>query len=340
MMYSLESIPVSSVLDTPIPPYTPPRFFANGHVQSVFPTLFRRVPTPPYQRERLELADGDFLELDWARAGNDRAVIVSHGLGGHSRRWYVTAMVRAFAAEGWDAVAWNFRGCGGAMNLRPVYTHSGSSADLAAVVEHVRRQGSYRSIALVGFSMGGNITLLYLGRAGNAVPEELCGAVAFSTPCDLAGASEAIARPANRLYMRRFLHQLRQYLEPMARQFPETISLRGYENIRDFRDFDGRYTAPLHGFRDAMDYWQKSSSRPVLPQIARPTWIVNALNDPFLSPACFPLEEVAINPLVRLITPACGGHCGFMAFNSRQRYWSEMLAPFLLNAADRNGARP
>jgi len=317
-----EEAPCAAV-DVDIPPYQPPWLFGNGHVQSVFPTLFRRVAVPAYTRERLALADGDFLEVDWLRGGNDRAVIVSHGLGGHSRRWYVSAMVRALAADGWDAVAWNFRGCGGTPNARPAFTHSGSSGDLAAVVDDVRARGCYQKIALVGFSMGGNITLLYLGRDGDSVPREICGTVVFSVPCDLAGASEAIARPGNRIYMIRFLRELRRSLEKLAAKFPETISMHGYDEIKDFRGFDDRYTAPLHGFRGAADYWARSSSKHVIPAITRPTWIVSAKNDPFLSSSCFPVEEAAANPYVRLLTPASGGHCGFMAFNPQRRYWSE-----------------
>ncbi len=317
-------------MDVPLAPYVPPRFLGNGHVQSIVPNVFRRVSLPPYARERIKLSDGDFLDVDWLCAGNDRVAILSHGLGGYSRRPYVTGMARALRAAGWDIAAWNFRGCGGTINNRPRFTHSGSSDDLAAVIEHVRRRGTYRRIALVGFSMGANITLLYLGRLANAIPPELCGAVAFSVPCDLRAASEVLARPGNRIYMRRFLRQLREHLRAMSARFPEAISLRGYEAIRDFRDFDDRYTAPLHGFRDALDYWEQSSSRRVLASIARPAWIINARNDPFLAPECFPEAEAAANPCLHLIAPASGGHCGFLRFRSKGRYWSEQVAKQIL----------
>lgn len=316
-----------------LPPYRAPMFLSNGHVQSVLPTLFRRVPPPAYERERLTLPDGDFVDVDWARNGNARVVVLSHGLGGHSRRWYMNGMARALTTEGWDIAAWNFRGCSGELNALPKFTHNGSSDDLAAVIEDVRRRGRYRCVALAGFSMGGNITLLYLGRAGQSAPPEICGAVTFSVPCDLRGASDAIARTGNRIYMRRFLRQLGNHVRTMSERFPEVISANGYESIRDFRDFDDRYTAPLHGFRDAFDYWDRSSSRPVIPRIARPTWIINAKNDPFLSPSCFPLEEAAANPMVHLLTPESGGHCGFMAFNRAGRYWSEEIACRVLEAA-------
>jgi predicted alpha/beta-fold hydrolase len=320
-------------LTVELPEYRPPLFLANGHLQSIIPTLTRRVPLPRYERERLTLPDGDFLDVDWKRDGNSRLVILSHGLGGHSHRWYISGMTHTFAGAGWDVAAWNARGCSGEINARPAFTHSGSSADLAAVVDDAVRRGVYRQIALVGFSMGGNITLLYLGRAGQSLPHEVCGATVFSVPCDLRGASEAIGRPGNRLYMKRFLVQLGDYLRTMSARFPDAISLEGYEFIRDFQDFDDRYTAPLHGFRDALDYWEKSSSRHVLKAITRPTWIVNALNDPFLSPSCFPVEEVATNPCIRLMTPDSGGHCGFMSFDRSGLYWSEEIAVKTLGAA-------
>ena len=321
------------VIAMEIPPYRPPLFFGNGHLQSVFPTLFRRMPVPAYQRERLVLPDGDFLDVDWLRGGHDRLVILSHGLGGHSRRWYISGMAHAFAGAGWDVAAWNARGCGGELNNRPVFTHSGSSDDLAAVVDDATRRSAYRKVALVGFSMGGNITLLYLGRAGASLPPEICGATVFSVPCDLRGASEAIGRRQNRVYMNRFLIQLGDYVRQMAARFPKQFPLDGYDSIRDFRGFDDRYTAPLHGFKDALEYWEQSSSRHVIHAITRPTWIISALNDPFLSPACYPAEEAAANPLVRLITPPSGGHCGFMRFGADGRYWSEEIAVQTLGAA-------
>jgi hypothetical protein len=157
--------------------------------------------------------------------------------------------------------------------------------------------------------------------------------VAFSTPCDLKGSSEALARPGNAFYMRRFLRDLRGSLSTMAARFPDAISVADYDRIRNFQDFDDRYTAPLHGFRDALDYWARSSSRPVIPKIARPTWIINARNDPFLSPSCFPVEEAEANPFVNLLTPESGGHCGFATFNHGGRYWSEEIACRALEAA-------
>jgi predicted alpha/beta-fold hydrolase len=313
-------------------PYRAPLFLANGHLQTVLPALFRRVPAR-YERKRLILPDGDFVDVDWMRNGHNRVAILSHGLGGHSRRAYIAGMARALAHEGWDIVAWNFRGCSGEPNSMPVFTHNGSTDDLAAVIEHVRRVGHYGQIALIGFSMGGNITLLYLGRAGQSAPAEIRGAVAFSVPCDLPGASEAFSRPRNRIYMNRFLHQLRDHVKVMARRFPDKFPLDDLHTIRNFQEFDDRYTAPLHGFRNALDYWQRSSSKPLIQAIARPTLIVNAVNDPFLSPSCFPFEEAAANPLVTLMAPETGGHCGFITFNRAGRFWSEEIACRALESA-------
>jgi uncharacterized protein len=162
--------------------YLPPPFFGNGHLQTLYPNLYRRVRGIVYRRERIPTPDGDFLDLDWSRVGSRKLVIVSHGLEGSSLRPYVLGMVRAFNETGWDAVAWNFRGCSGEPNRKLRFYHSGATEDLETVVEHVRRDPTYQKIALVGFSLGGNITLKYLGERGKDAAAAVFGAVAFWFP--------------------------------------------------------------------------------------------------------------------------------------------------------------
>ena len=158
-------------------------------------------------------------------------------------------------------------------------------------------------------------------------------AVTFSVPCDLAGAAQAISRPVNKPYLKRFLIQLRDHIAAMAEKFPDSFSLDGYDAIHDFAGFDGRYTAPLHGFPSAEEYWARSSATTVLHAIRRPAWIVNARNDPFLTASCFPETET---PWTRLIAPDSGGHCGFIAFNRARRYWSESFACLALDYVARD----
>ncbi|RYD45776.1 MAG: alpha/beta fold hydrolase, partial [Verrucomicrobiaceae bacterium] len=234
--------------------YRAPAWLRGGHMQTIVPALFRRVPQVTTRRERIELPDGDFLDLDWATSGSDRLVILSHGLEANSQATYIQGMAGALQRRGWDVLAWNYRGCGGESNRLLKFYHSGASDDLAHVVQHALEVHPASQIDLVGFSLGGNMTLKYLGER-EAVPR-LHRAVAFSVPCDLACSSARLSLPINRnLYMRRFLVSLRRKLAEKRPRFPDQIDLRGAGKIRDFRGFDDRFTAPLHGFKDAADYW-------------------------------------------------------------------------------------
>lgn len=314
--------------------YQPPRFLANGHAQTIFPTLARCVRGVRYHRERMELADGDFLDLDWSFAGTGpgrRVAIISHGLEGDSSRVYVTGMARALNRGGWDAVAWNFRGCSGTPNRIFRLYHSGASDDLDAVVAHM--PPTYTAIALVGFSLGGNLTLKYLGELGsNARQRRVSAGVAFSVPCDLGASADRIAQPENRFYLKRFLQDLRGKIRMKAAQYPERLTDAGFEAIRNFREFDDRYTAPMHGFRDAADYYARCSSRPWVAHIRVPTLLVNAQNDPFLTAACAPVEEASASDHFHLETPPQGGHVGFVDFSKAGDYWSESRAREFLSA--------
>ncbi|WP_245994648.1 YheT family hydrolase [Desulfosoma caldarium] len=283
----------------------------------------RFVPGVVYRRERLETSDGDFLDLDWSRVGSSSVCILCHGLEGHSRRPYVLGMARALNRAGWDVCALNYRGCSGEPNRKPFFYHSGFTQDLDEVVKHVLERPCYDAVVLVGFSLGGNLILKYLGESARRVPPQLRAAAVFSVPCHLAASAKAISRPSNRIYLKRFLKRLRKKIEAKEDLFPETLNTRGYERIVTFEDFDNRYTAPLHGFRDAQDYYAKASSKPFLNSITVPTLIVNALDDPFLSPECFPYQEAYRNPYLFLETPRHGSHVGFYDFSPDGFIWSE-----------------
>jgi hypothetical protein len=236
-------------------------------------------------------------------------------------------MVRAFNRRGWDALAWNMRGCSGEPNKLPRFYHSGATEDLEAVVAHVRQiSPRYRGLALVGFSLGGNITLKYLGERGEAVHPLIVGAVAFSVPCDLASGARKMARSRNRIYLRRFLRLLHGKIRAKMTLMPGRITDQGYHRIKTFKDFDDRYTAPLHGFESAEDYWRRASSKQFLPAIAVPALLVNAGNDPFLGKECYPTAEARRHPKVYLEMPASGGHVGFVSFTKGGEYWSETRA--------------
>lgn len=305
--------------------YKPPLWLRNGHVQSVWPTLFRKVAIAEPVREVLPTDDGDELHLDWYRQGSDRLAVLSHGLEGHSRRPYMLGLARALLNDGWDVLAWNFRSCGGVMNHQPRFYHSGATGDLDRVVQHGLARG-YKTAFLSGFSMGGNLTLLYLGQQSEQVDSRICGAATYSVPCDLAGSADTLALPSRRIYMQRFLRDLQVKMEEKSKRFPELIDVSGFGNIRSFHEFDDRYTAPLHGFRDAQDYWASCSALWKLKDIRVPSLIVNAADDPFLSRQCFPESREQLGAHVRLESPRWGGHVGFVEHARDGYYWSERRA--------------
>ncbi|OEY68060.1 alpha/beta hydrolase [Marinobacter sp. X15-166B] len=305
----------------------------NGHVQSVWPTLFRRVALLAPTGEIISTEDDDSLHLDWYRQGSDRLAVLCHGLEGHSRRPYVLGLARALLASGWDVLAWNYRSCGGVMNQRPQFYHSGATEDLRTVVAH-GLQGGYRSLALSGFSMGGNLALLYLAEesVASTLDPRICGAVTFSVPCDLAGSADMLARPSCRIYMQRFLRELHSKMTEKARQFPGTISVDGFADIKTFHEFDDRYTAPLHGFASARDYWAQCSALGRLKDIRVPALMLNAEDDPFLSPRCFPQSREILGPWVTLEAPRWGGHVGFVERSRDGYYWSERRATAFMDS--------
>ncbi len=312
--------------------YRAPFWLPGGHLQTIFPALFRRVRRITQRGERLELPDGDFIDLEWAGQGSRRLAILSHGLEADLNTGYIQGMAAALVRHGWDVLAWNFRGCGGEPNRLLRMYHSGATEDLHAVVGHALKNHPAESIDLIGFSLGGNLTLKYLGENPMELPKKVRRAVAFSTPCDLACSSRQLSTASNRIYMERFLVAMRSKIRAKKLMFPDQLDLTGLARIRTFQEFDDRYTAPIHGFKDAEDYWQRNSSRQFLPSIQLPTLLVNALNDPFLGPGCYPYEEAASNACFHFEAPATGGHVGFTAFGKNGEYWSESRAMEFLQA--------
>jgi predicted alpha/beta-fold hydrolase len=310
--------------------YRAPLLYRNGHMHTIIPTLFRKVEGVDYQRERIATPDDDFLDLDWSKVRGDSLAIISHGLEGHTGRAYIKGMVRAVNAAGIDALAWNFRSCSEEPNRCFRLYHNGATDDLDMVVRHAAE--TYSRIFLVGFSMGGNLSLLYLGKHEFTLPHGLKGCVVFSVPCDLTDAAMALERRENSIYMKRFLKLLREKVKMKQMQFPGRIDDLNYEQLKTFKDFDDRYTAPLHGFDSAEDYWQKCSSGPWLAKINVPTLIVNSNDDPFLQGGCYPVEQCRKNPVLSLEITHHGGHVGFVGAGNDGIYWSERRAVLFLSS--------
>jgi predicted alpha/beta-fold hydrolase len=306
----------------------------NGHLQTILPSFLRNLSGNLFQRERIDTPDSDFLDLDWARTNSDRIAILSHGLEGHSRRHYMVGMARMLNHHGWDALAWNHRSCSGEPNRLLRMYHNGAIDDLDTVVRHALSSGKYKTAALIGFSLGGNLTLLYLGKTGASLDTRIQKSVVFSVPCDLRASALELARPRNRLYMEQFLWSLHDKIRAKMKLLPGQIDDTGFHEIRTFKEFDDRYTAPIHGFRNAEDYWAKCSSGQFIPGVRIPTLIVNALDDPFLVNDCYPLQMASESRYVHLEMPRTGGHVGFMLFNSNGSYWSEQRALEFLQEED------
>ncbi|MGM5471116.1 YheT family hydrolase [Flavobacteriaceae bacterium LMO-SS05] len=311
-----------SILDST---YKAPYLFRKGFVSTVYSGLFRRVHGVVHQRERITLSDGDFLDLDWSHSKEktNKLIILLHGLEGHSKRPYITGTAKLFNENGIDAVAVNFRGCSGEPNLKYRSYHSGATEDLEEVIQYIISTKEYPQIYIKGFSLGGNIALKYVGEC-NPIPSQIKGAIAVSVPCNLQGSSTELHKLKNKPYHDRFKRYLVGKLKQKQQQFFDEISTVDIESIKTLKDFDDVYTSKAHGFKDALDYYQQSSCLQYLQNIKIPTLVINALNDSFLSPECYPVKEAKHNPNLFLEMPKHGGHVGFI--DKKNVYYNENRA--------------
>jgi predicted alpha/beta-fold hydrolase len=304
--------------------YTRPFFFFNAHVETIYPSLIRKVELQPYQRERITTPDNDFLDLDWLKQGSFELMIISHGLEGNTQRAYIKGMARVGYQQGLDVLTWNYRGCSEEMNKVIRFYHSGATDDLATVIDHANSLGQYKRIYLVGFSLGGNLTLKYLGEK-RPRPESVKKSITFSVPMDLHTSCEKISKPSNWIYSQRFLRSLRKKVIDKSKIMREVDS-RGLDKIKTLREFDDHFTGPIHGFKDALDYYRQCSAIRFVREISIPSLIISAANDPFLSAECYPHELLKAHPHVLFESPAQGGHVGFTQFSKNGLYWSEQRA--------------
>jgi len=310
--------------------YRPPFLYRSAHLGTSLPTMLRRISPLPMKRQRLETPDGDFIDLDiWWQPGQasgspeTSTVVLCHGLEGNAQRQYMQGMARKFGQGGWNVVGYNYRGCSGEPNRQPYSYHSGATADLRLVLDSLQKENqSVR--ALVGFSLGGNLILKYLGEDPGSVLPSLTAAVTFSVPVDLGACSLQLMRRENTFYQLRFKRKLGAKVRQKAVMFPDQVDPSHLEYARTLWDFDEYYTGPLSGFADAEDYYSQCSSRQFLPNIKLPTLLVSALDDPFLPGECYPRQEAADSEFFHLETPDHGGHVGFHMPGGT--YWSEQRA--------------
>ncbi len=303
--------------------YRPSYLFRSAHWSTIYPSVFRKVPEVVYERERIELADGDFLDVDWCRKGGRHLVIVLHGLEGSADRPYVRGIINVMNKEGWDGVGLNFRGCSGSPNRLARGYHSGETGDIKFLVEKILEESNYETINLVGFSLGGNVTMKYLGEMNRHLPARVKRAVGISVPVDLHDSCLEIQRLHNRIYLNSFLKNLKEKMRLKEEVLPAHIDLEAIARSKDFFEFDGLATAPLHGFSSATHYYKSSSSLSFLPEITIPVLLINALNDTFLSETSYPIDLAKKSKNIHLLTPKYGGHVGFVTRHPENIYWTE-----------------
>jgi predicted alpha/beta-fold hydrolase len=309
----------------PTESFRPARYLESPHAQTLFAALLRSVKAPWLLRERWDTPDGDFVDIDFLPARPEAPhLLILHGLEGSAKASYVAELLRGAQHRGWGAAALNFRCCSGEQNRLARFYHSGETDDPLFVASRLRSRISGPLFG-VGFSLGGNVLLALLARTGQGAP--LDAAAAISVPYDLAACARALDSGTGlyRLYRRWFLRSLRRKALLKLRKHPGIFDARRVGAARSIEAFDGVVTAPLHGFRDAADYYAQSSSGPLLGQIRRPTLLINAKDDPL---AVSPLPDgVADNPSLAAIQPDHGGHVAFVAGSIlRPRYWAERTA--------------
>jgi uncharacterized protein len=308
-----------------------PAWWCRGpHLQTLWARLVRRhTPRPSLQRERLELPDGDFIDLDWTETGSGPIVVILHGLEGSSDSPYARGVLQAVERRGWRGVVMHFRGCSGEPNRLARSYHSGDTGDLAYFIDVLHRREPHAPLALVGYSLGGNVLLKWLGKTDKPVP--LRAAVAVSVPFDLHCAADRLQQGFSRLYQWQLMRSMRDRIAEKRQRMELPLKIRDLSALKSFRDFDEYVTAPLHGFDNANHYYTASSSRQYLKGIAVPTLVLHARDDPFMTEAAIPRDD-ELSDAVTLELSARGGHVGFVAgaWPWRPRYWLEERIPEFL----------
>ena len=298
--------------------YKPRFLFKNGDINTIYPSFFRKVKVK-YTRERIELKDGDFLDIDRIKNGNKKVAVLCHGLEGSSNSNYIRAAASLLSKNKYDIVAVNYRSCSGELNRLPRFYHAGATSDLREVIEHIEKD--YESIYQAGYSLGANLVLKYLGvEALN--DGKIKGGVAVSCPLDLYDSSFTLNKKRNYVYKMKFLLSFKRKLKEKNKIMPDKIDITDIDKLKDFNEFDDRYTSKLNGFKDANDYYKKESAINFIPNIKVPALIINAQDDPILSDKCYPKHLKSINENLNVLYPRYGGHVGFAKFN-KDYYWTD-----------------
>lgn len=308
-------------------PFRAPAWLRWRHAQTIFGRLLRRERPMPFRRERLHTPDGDFLDVDFPQLGVNAdapLVLLLHGLEGFARRGYALNVYRELAARGIASAGLNFRSCSGEPNATARFYHSGDTEDIRFVLDWLDRQRPGRLLGAIGFSLGGNALLKYLGEEGER--SRVSAAVAVSVPYDLAAGADLLEQSRmGHFYAGLFTRTLVEKAEAKRALLEAAgIDLDRIRAARGFREFDDAATAPLHGFADASDYYRRSSSGPFVPRIRVRALLIQSDDDPFLPAGAFPREAIEANPFVQAELTRGGGHAGFVrGLPWRPQFWAE-----------------
>jgi uncharacterized protein len=314
-------------------PFLLPWYLRNAHIQTILPSLFRKVNDINYQRERLELPDGDFIDLDWSRVASKKLCVVLHGLESNAQRAYIKGIVRALNDHNTDVVVLNFRSCSGTLNRHLGAYHIGMTDDLWFLVQQLSLK-HYQSIDFAGVSLGGNVLLKFLGEYADKLPTNCSKAFALSVPCHLVSSTKKIEKSSNWLYQRKFLRSLKVKIRQKRSLFTKNLNFNQVINASTLSQFDEYFTAPVHGFLDSTDFYEKSSSLQFIPKIKIETLLINAEDDPFLTPLCMPKKESQENDKFIFLSVKQGGHVGFCQKINQRTYWQEQQMIRFFNDQD------
>ncbi|HEY2922440.1 MAG TPA: hydrolase [Candidatus Binatia bacterium] len=295
--------------------YRAPWWLPGGHLQTIYARSLARNYPVHYRRERWETPDNDFIDLDWLdpSSGGGRLIVLFHGLEGFAQSHYALSLMAIAAKQGWRGVVPHFRGCSGEANRLLRSYHSGDSREIDWILRRIKRENPRSEVYVVGVSLGGNMLLKWLGEEREAASSVVERAITVSTPVDLVAAAGELDFGIRRiLYTEYFLRSMRPKALAKISAHGLTIDPRAVRASLTFRQFDDLYTAPIHGFKDAQDYWTRCSGKPWLKLIAVPTLLLNAQNDPFLPSAALP-SAAEVSDAVTLEFPATGGHVGFVS---------------------------
>jgi predicted alpha/beta-fold hydrolase len=297
----------------PAPDYRAPRWFANAHLHTIYGSALAPKPRVAYRRERWDTPDGDFVDTDHVDGTPDQPwVVLFHGLEGSSDSTYARALMHQVKSRGWRGTVLNFRGCSGEPNNLPRAYHSGDSAEVNWVLRRLQPMRNGAPLYAAGVSLGGNALLKWLGETGAEATGLVTRAAAVSAPVDLMAAGEALGKGFALFYAKHFLATMKSRAEAKHQRFPGSFDLARMRRSRTLREFDDVVTAPLHGYRDTDDYWTRASSKPLLANVAVPTLLLNAADDPFLPAEALP-GPLEVSSAVRREFPPRGGHVAFVS---------------------------